>query len=345
MDLKNSPVFEELIQKLKDDLLVEQERLMKDQKALKQSLEEELNKTAEKQKTLDQLTAEQLALKTELVKKKEVLEKERMALESEISTWMALEKKLESTQTSDPVVLNVGGTKFYCAVETLRKIPDTYFAALVSGRWDLKKDQEGAIFIDQDPHIFRHVLTFLRLYGPGAQVLPWAFSLPLAENFLFRSQLKFFSLPLFAPICLTEDDWELIEEITHTYDHELVQSFSRSNPPDDLTHLLSQGNSLFLAGFQGGFYGAYRSTSLPTPRTVIACDKKTAVLSKLGGKFEVLANEQIYFDHQPRLLFQGLEICHKTWTMGNGIERDNWTPPAEGTPILNFEIWNLLDGS
>ncbi|VDL74215.1 unnamed protein product [Nippostrongylus brasiliensis] len=59
--------------------------------------------------------------------------------------------------SASPVILNVGGVKFYTTVATLSGedvMEGSFFATL-----DYTK---GEIFIDRDPTVFRYVLNFLR---------------------------------------------------------------------------------------------------------------------------------------------------------------------------------------
>ena len=73
------------------------------------------------------------------------------------------------------VHLNVGGQRFSTSRQTLTAIPDTFFTALLSGRIASQRDgisgnsrgeglgtENGAIFIDRDPDLFRPILNFLR---------------------------------------------------------------------------------------------------------------------------------------------------------------------------------------
>ena len=72
--------------------------------------------------------------------------------------------------------LNVGGQRFSTSRQTLTAIPDTFFTSLLSGRISSQRDnngmvtnnrgggsdENGAIFIDRDPDLFRPILNFLR---------------------------------------------------------------------------------------------------------------------------------------------------------------------------------------
>eukprot|EP01083_Nonionella_stella_P193378 714272_1 len=61
------------------------------------------------------------------------------------------------------ISLNVGGSIFVTTLHTLQKYPDTMFAGMFSGRFNLDEGDDGkGMFIDRDPHHFRHILNFLR---------------------------------------------------------------------------------------------------------------------------------------------------------------------------------------
>ena len=64
--------------------------------------------------------------------------------------------------SGDIINLNVGGTKFSTSKQTLTQVQDTFFTGLLSGRIQTFKDDDGAIFIDRDPQLFRLILNFLR---------------------------------------------------------------------------------------------------------------------------------------------------------------------------------------
>jgi len=40
--------------------------------------------------------------------------------------------------------------------------PDTFFTGMLSGRFDFQVEEDGSIFIDRDPFVFRHIINFLR---------------------------------------------------------------------------------------------------------------------------------------------------------------------------------------
>ena len=97
---------------------------------------------------------------TEVVEMKRKLQEDRAALEQEKA---AMEKT--HTFQKKKILLNVGGHHFETSLETLTSVPDTYFASLFSGRFELTTDAEGTYSIDRDGVHFRHILNFLRDSG------------------------------------------------------------------------------------------------------------------------------------------------------------------------------------
>ncbi|RHY38568.1 hypothetical protein DYB30_004219 [Aphanomyces astaci] len=88
---------------------------------------------------------------------------ETKSLEAKMAEWAELEARVQANINNHPniVSLNVGGTTFETAKQTLLRGQDTYFHALLgSGQWT--PDGDAAYFLDLDPHLFRRVLTFLR---------------------------------------------------------------------------------------------------------------------------------------------------------------------------------------
>jgi len=58
--------------------------------------------------------------------------------------------------------LNVGGVAYSTSSMTLSTYPDSMLARMVNGDLPTARDENGAIFIDRDGHLFRYVLNFLR---------------------------------------------------------------------------------------------------------------------------------------------------------------------------------------
>jgi hypothetical protein len=59
------------------------------------------------------------------------------------------------------IELNVGGHRFETSVQTLRRVPGSYFDTYFSGRYTQEIAADGSIFIDRDGLIFGHDLEFL----------------------------------------------------------------------------------------------------------------------------------------------------------------------------------------
>jgi len=60
------------------------------------------------------------------------------------------------------VILNVGGNRFDTSVATLVKDQNSMLAAMFSGRYRMKVEEDGSYFIDRDGSHFRYVLNYLR---------------------------------------------------------------------------------------------------------------------------------------------------------------------------------------
>jgi len=60
------------------------------------------------------------------------------------------------------VLLDVGGFKYSTTVETLTKVPDSFLGRMFSGRFPIKLNEDGRIFIDRDGTHFHLILLFLR---------------------------------------------------------------------------------------------------------------------------------------------------------------------------------------
>ncbi|KAJ3279455.1 hypothetical protein HK104_001457 [Borealophlyctis nickersoniae] len=72
--------------------------------------------------------------------------------------------------TTDQVILDVGGTSFTTTKSTLLRHPDSALAALVRFNQDVTPDMSEStsvtpipkVFLDEDPEVFKVVLTYLR---------------------------------------------------------------------------------------------------------------------------------------------------------------------------------------
>jgi hypothetical protein len=60
------------------------------------------------------------------------------------------------------VELNIGGQRFETSVQTLRRVPHTFFDAYNSGRYAQDVCTDGSIFVDRDGEHFSHILEYMR---------------------------------------------------------------------------------------------------------------------------------------------------------------------------------------
>jgi hypothetical protein len=78
-----------------------------------------------------------------------------------------LSREVEAMQTHQAaqegrVELNIGGYRFLTSVQTLRRIPHTFFDAYFSGRYAQDVCADGSIFVDRDGAHFGHILEYMR---------------------------------------------------------------------------------------------------------------------------------------------------------------------------------------
>jgi hypothetical protein len=66
------------------------------------------------------------------------------------------------------VELNIGGFRFETSVQTLRRVPHTFFDAYCSGRYAQDLCADGSIFVDRDGEHFGHVLEYIGGRARGA---------------------------------------------------------------------------------------------------------------------------------------------------------------------------------
>lgn len=67
-----------------------------------------------------------------------------------------------SSSADRRVKLDVGGKIFSTTLSTLTRLSDNFFSAMFSGRFPLKLQDDGSLFIDRDAAVFPLVLNFLR---------------------------------------------------------------------------------------------------------------------------------------------------------------------------------------
>src|SRR5690348_10297253 len=60
------------------------------------------------------------------------------------------------------IELDVGGKFFTTSITTLTKEPDSMLGRMFSGRFPIKKNEKGRVFIDRDGAWFKLILEYLR---------------------------------------------------------------------------------------------------------------------------------------------------------------------------------------
>eukprot|EP01012_Entosiphon_sulcatum_P062621 TRINITY_DN8906_c0_g1_i1.p1 TRINITY_DN8906_c0_g1~~TRINITY_DN8906_c0_g1_i1.p1 ORF type:complete len:461 (-),score=60.02 TRINITY_DN8906_c0_g1_i1:21-1403(-) len=102
--------------------------------------------------------------------KKQRLEAERREFEVTQATWQQQQQAMHVnisrvvSEDNGPIGLNIGGTVFVTSLQTLLSDfePSSMFRALFGGKHEVKRDQQGQVFIDRDPHHFGSILNYLR---------------------------------------------------------------------------------------------------------------------------------------------------------------------------------------
>ena len=93
------------------------------------------------------------------------LETDRQAVEAERAALVRQRQAVaDAARESELIIrLNVGGVVYSTSLDTLQKEPESFLAAMFSGRHQLTKDPAtDAYFIDRDGVVFRHILNYLR---------------------------------------------------------------------------------------------------------------------------------------------------------------------------------------
>jgi len=104
---------------------------------------------------------------------------------------------------SDPVILDVGGVRYSTTYSTLTLYPDSMLGRLFGGELPLKKNEDGAVFIDRDGALFRHILNFLRC---GRLSLPR----PFPEIEALKLEADFFQI---SPLIQALTDYQLKDPV------------------------------------------------------------------------------------------------------------------------------------
>jgi hypothetical protein len=90
-----------------------------------------------------------------------------MGLAEVDARWAELHREVATMHTHKEaqerrIELNIGGFRFETSVQTLRRLPHTFFDAYFSGRYTQDVCNDGSIFVDRDGELFGHVLEYMR---------------------------------------------------------------------------------------------------------------------------------------------------------------------------------------
>ena len=127
---------------------------------------------------------------------------------------MSKRRRDESSAAPDAGVvrLNVGGTIYTTTLDTLRAVPDSLFGRMFDPDISLgmvPTDEDGNIFFDRDPEVFRWVLDFLRRRGRSV-------GMPRRElRPLLRDEADYFGLVGLVEACDADQAPEPIVTILH----------------------------------------------------------------------------------------------------------------------------------
>jgi len=100
--------------------------------------------------------------------------------------------KLHKQQNSI-VKLDIGGHMYKTSVTTLTTLSG-YFQVMFSGRYEVQKDEDGAIFIDRDGSLFKYILNFLRQGKVPKQLAPLDIEELLSEAEYYQIDDSFVNL-------------------------------------------------------------------------------------------------------------------------------------------------------
>jgi hypothetical protein len=105
-------------------------------------------------------------------------------------------------ESSTHLILNVGGYIFGTSAATLRRIPDSFFTSLLSGRYAMDVLDDGAVFIDRDGEHFKHILEYMR--DDTLDIGVYLTDLPTNVLRILKREFAFYSLDIRNP-CPTQE--------------------------------------------------------------------------------------------------------------------------------------------
>jgi hypothetical protein len=141
-------LFDALLQKLEDDLQISCDAAMASARSHIEGVNTDF--VRERATLLAEVAKERTKGLAEVAKEKADLLRE----------IAAMQKQQEAQQGR--VVLDIGGYRHTTSVQTLRRLPGTFFDAYFSGCYTMDWSEDGSIFIDRDGKHFGQVLEYLQ---------------------------------------------------------------------------------------------------------------------------------------------------------------------------------------
>jgi N-acetylneuraminic acid mutarotase len=179
--------------------------------------------------------------------------KEKADLHREIA---AMQKQQEAQRGR--IVLDIGGYRYTTSVQTLRRLPGTFFDAYFSGRYTMDRSADGSIFIDRDGKHFGQVLEYLR-DGVVSVAERDASKLDVGELRWLKREFGFYCIELYAApqevaFAVAGMD-ENNKQLTSVESYNLADSVWREAAPMSTARAAfglgaSVGNELYIIGGQ-----------------------------------------------------------------------------------------------
>ena len=148
---------------------------------------------------------------------------------------MSKRRRDQSSAAPDAGVvrLNVGGTIYTTTLDTLRSVPDSLFGRMFDPDISLgmvPTDEDGNIFFDRDPEVFRWVLDFLRRRGRSV-------GMPRQElRPLLRDEADYFGLVGLVEACDADQAPEPIVTILSEGFAGVITTLGTSKPDRDRSY-------------------------------------------------------------------------------------------------------------
>lgn len=301
------------------------------------------------------------------------LKEERAALEKEKAIWYQAATRLEATQIAEPVTLNVGGTMFATSREVLLKLPNSYFGAMMSGRWALQHSADGSLFIDRSPDVFGYIMDYLRGY-PSVDFASTWMQMEEEKRAQLKDECDFYNMPELlkdAPLITHAQQTSMSSfpsrlrdflrgqvMLPFNFTPKLLYQWSVDGPGAEKFHKKcdDQGCPTITVGMltDGRLVGGY--TSIPWSSSIGFKVDSTAFLfiipveSDQRIQYFAIHNDRIknavYHQRSCGPVFGSSDLCFVPSTLPMIERRFPYVYPAHGiahnTPLVDFCVWSIV---